>query len=98
MKTIYKYPIPIKVPFPLRLPKGAKILSIQTQGIQPCMWIEVKIEDKVELTKYEERWFFTIGTGQQLPDTEIRYIETYQDGPFVWHVYEQRKEHYTIMD
>ena len=33
------------------------------------------------------RRFWTIGTGHHIPD-EFIHIASFQDGPFVWHVYE----------
>ncbi|GAF77207.1 unnamed protein product [marine sediment metagenome] len=89
MKTIYKYPIPIKHFFNLELPRDAKILSFQTQLGIPVIWALINPEN--ELIK---RDFCIRGTGE--PDySEDRHIRTYlgtiQTGALVWHLFEEVK-------
>lgn len=38
MKTIYKYEFETKDLFRVQMPRGAKIISVQTQNGTPCMW------------------------------------------------------------
>ncbi len=81
MKTIYKYRL-VQGSFPL--PKGAEILTIQMQNGAPYVW--AKINTKAEI---DYRVLVVIGTGQAIPDGfEYKYIDTYQDDEFVWHVFE----------
>ena len=83
---IYKYDLLIKdVRFQIKLPLGAKILTIQIQGGHPRLWAIV--DETLEPT--ETRELLIIATGDQMPEVG-RYITTFQihDGAFVWHVFE----------
>ncbi len=82
MKQIWKY----KVENVIEIPKGAEILSVQIQNGQmfnACIWVKVNPENELE-----KRKFVVIGTGHSFDDTNMKYIGTYQDGPFVWHLFE----------
>jgi hypothetical protein len=68
------------------MPKGAKILCVQMQGVTPCLWAEVDTASDVE-----QRAIDIYGTGHPLPhymNEHHHYIGTVQQGGFVWHVYE----------
>ncbi len=85
MKTIYKYPVSFGE-FTQRMPKGAKVLSVQEQngGIQ--MWALVDPPAPLE-----ERRFILAGTGHLLPDdAEQRFVGTLQQagGALVWHLFD----------
>ena len=87
---VYKYSIPINDYFNLDLPIGARILSVQTQGKQPQMWVLVNPEEPTE-----KRLFRLIGTGhysEELPD-ELTFIDTFQlyGGALIFHVFEVTK-------
>lgn len=82
-KQIWKYSLENVI----EMPKGAEILTIDIQNGQlfnAQMWVKVDTENEVE-----KRMFEVIGTGQNFDDTNRKYIGTYQDGPFVWHVFEK---------
>ena len=82
MKQIWKY----KVENVIEMPKGAEILSVQIQNgemFNACIWAKVNSENELE-----KRKFVIIGTGHSFDDTNMKYIGTYQDGPFVWHLFE----------
>ena len=82
IKQIWKY----KVENIIEMPKGAEILSVQIQNGQmfnACIWVKVNPENELE-----KRKFVVIGTGHSFDDTNMKYIGTYQDGPFVWHLFE----------
>ena len=82
-KQIWKYSLENII----EMPKGAEILTIDIQNGQMFnaqMWVKVDTENEVE-----KRMFEVIGTGQNFDDTNRKYIGTYQDGPFVWHVFEK---------
>jgi hypothetical protein len=36
----------------------------------------------------EPRWFAVVGTGEPFDETNMIYIGTYQESPFVWHLFE----------
>jgi hypothetical protein len=81
MKTIWKYTFEIVDVFEIEMPVGAKVLTVQLQGGQPCMWAEVN-----PLAPTERVQFRVIGTGHSF--TPTKYVGTIQTGMFVWHVYE----------
>jgi hypothetical protein len=83
MKQIWKYTVDNII----EMPKGAEVLTVQIQSaFNPCIW--VKVDPKNEL---EKRQFVVIGTGQSFDDTDHKYVGTYQDAPFVWHLFEKVK-------
>jgi hypothetical protein len=82
-KQIWKYSLENVI----EMPKGAEILMIDIQNGQMFnaqMWVKVDTENEME-----KRMFEVIGTGQNFDDTNKKYVGTYQDGPFVWHVFEK---------
>ncbi len=83
---IWKYPllVPLSV---LTIPRGGKVVALQAQRGQPCLWVEVDPEATKEL-----RGFRIYGTGREIPDEGVEYVGTYQDRAFVWHVYEELVE------
>ena len=82
-KVIYKYKI---VNGPIELPFAAKILKVGMQRDTPTMWALINPE-----TKTESRNFVVIGTGDEFDDTDMKHVETFFDGPFVWHLFEKVK-------
>jgi hypothetical protein len=82
-KQIWKYSLENII----EMPKGAEILTIDIQNGQMFnaqMWVKVDTENEME-----KRMFEVIGTGQNFDDTNKKYVGTYQEGPFVWHVFEK---------
>jgi hypothetical protein len=70
----------------IQMPMDAEILTVQLQDGQmfnACIWAKVKPENELE-----KRQFVVIGTGHSFDDTNHKYIGTYQEGFFVWHVFE----------
>lgn len=83
MKSIYKYPIPIKAQkFPMLLPKNFKFLKAGLQNEAVFMWAEV-----VDGDPKEEFSFGVFGTGQEI-NNSAKYLATYEIGPFVLHLYQ----------
>lgn len=85
MRTIHKFPVMSGV-FHLTLPKGAKVLTVQTQYHQPQMWVLLDTENETE-----RRIFVTFPTGGDVPeDTHLGYIGTFQlaEGNLVFHLFE----------
>lgn len=89
---VYKYPLEVTDKQQINLPKGAEILTIQTQAGAPQMWVHVNSENADQA--HELRSFETYGTGHPMKylqmDKERRYIGTYQieNGQFIFHVFE----------
>ena len=84
MKTIWKYEFEVNDNFILSMPMRAKVLHIECQGRTPCIWA---IGDpSAEKTK---RKFRVVGTGHPISDdTLLSFVGTFQQPPFVWHVFE----------
>ena len=86
--TIHKYDLPEKDAFTLELPRGAKILAIQTQNAKPKFWALVNAKAvKVK------RNFVCVGTGHEFDGAKKKYVGTYQQhgGALVLHVFEVTK-------
>jgi hypothetical protein len=90
MKTlrIFKYPIerPEQGLF-IRMPKGAVILTVQTQNETPCIWALVD-----ESAEHEMREFRMYGTGHEIKEDieKLQYVGTFQlrGGSLVFHLFE----------
>lgn len=84
MKTIHKARLSLALAQVLDLPVGAKILTVQDQAGELTVWYEC-YPDRALAPKT----IVLVGTGHGLPDTHVlRYINTVQQGTFVWHFYE----------
>lgn len=88
MLTIYKYPLHEVTDRPVvEMPKGAHVLSFQTQGEVPCIWALVDNEQPLE-----ERGFYLVGTGHPFAykPTSMRFIGTTQlmGGRLIFHLFE----------
>lgn len=70
---------------PLKMPRGAKVLTVQTQGGEPQLWATVDRD-----APSVNRTFVTYGTGHEMSEDLLDYIGTYQlyDGTLVFHVFE----------
>jgi len=91
MKTIFKYIIEVKDEQTLTIPVGSKILSVQVQGDNICLWaiVNPQIVD-------EEVLIEIFGTGNPIEDEKIIFgqqrrerifIGTVQQHKFVWHIF-----------
>lgn len=82
-QVIYKYYVSLG-PFSHRMPKGARILCVQMQDGVPQIWALVDPN-----VGNERRDFAVIGTGiSDATLSKSQYIGTFQDPPFVWHLFE----------
>lgn len=87
MKTIWKFPLSDVTPIRVDMPKGAQLLTVQVQSGTPCLWAIVESENAKEA-----RYFEIHGTGNLMYENmgvERKYISTFQQPPFVWHVFER---------
>lgn len=80
---VFKYPLILVKNQKLRLPKGAKVLSAQLQKETIFLWAEIDPGNPVE-----ERTFSVICTGVAFDD-KLEFIDTVQQSPYVWHIYEK---------
>ena len=95
MKTIWKFStldgMEFKDKFTIKMPKGAEILTVQTdqKNNHPTIWALVDTEADTEDRHFE--WF---GTGHRIHvdmGIERKYVGTYQyqRGEFVGHIFER---------
>ena len=86
MKSIWKYPLlNAKDHQTIQMPVGAQILCLQTQRDVPYLWVLVSPENP-----RRDRFIRIFGTGHPVDDHSgrLKYIGTYQETAFVWHVFE----------
>lgn len=85
--TIWKYPLVIADRQRIEMPKGAKILTVQAQDGQACLWALVNADEG----EMETRDFVIYGTGHYVSPLPGVYIGTVQmaGGRLVWHVFEE---------
>jgi len=84
LKAVWKYPLVITDRQPIALPAGAQIRTVQLQAGVVCVWAEVE-----PAARLQPRTIVIVGTGHTLPTTALVYLGSVQQGPFVWHVYEE---------
>lgn len=85
-RTIFKYGLDLADTQVIRMPRGAKVLSVQMQFGNPALWVEVDPSAEVE-----DRVVIIHGTGHQLATkaTAESFVGTIQldDGRLVFHVF-----------
>lgn len=92
MRKMYKYHLPVMgagESFVVDLPFGAVIRHVGSQTGGWMMWVEV---DWTSRTAVVTRTFRVFATGEEIPDLNWARWEwrgTWQDGPFVWHLFEK---------
>lgn len=86
MKAIWKFQLGREIIVSKRMPKGAKILSVQGQFREGAIWALVEVN-----AEPEDRIFVSLLTGEEfeLTDKHI-YLGTYQidSGNHIVHVFE----------
>lgn len=85
--TVLKYPLSSlmdKGSDVVEMPAGARIILVDRQHGVPTLWVEVGLADDME-----RRLFVLYGTGQRIDDNH-EWVGSYQDPPYVWHVYESK--------
>ncbi len=88
MKVIWKYELEPHIV--LKIPKGGRILDLQTQFGNLCIWVLVDPGQEVE-----DREFTTFGTGDIIKDDFVgEYVGTFHTiaGSLLFHVFEIIKE------
>lgn len=81
MNKIFKYPLEITRTQKVKMPYGARVLTLQMQGDVPAIWAEV--DPNAELLEYTINMY---GTGWDMPDNHGRYLGTIVED-YVWHFY-----------
>lgn len=88
---IFKYELKVDDIQFVSIPKGAKLLTVQTQRNIPCLWAMVDPDEEKEDIR-----IFMLGTGHIIDDSDIQdmqYIGTFQmyGGYLVFHAFRRMK-------
>jgi hypothetical protein len=86
-RTIYKYPVVMSADYDVILPEAHRVIHVDWQGgmgagLEPQMWVEVDTDSAMRPFA-----FAIVGTGHPVPDG-MEHVGTWQEPPFVWHLYE----------
>lgn len=89
--TIWKFPFRVADRFELAIPHHARILHVELQGSTPCIW--AMLYTSPEVKGDFRRRFAVFGTGHPIPGEmdDWTHVGTFQQGPFVWHVFEDAR-------
>lgn len=82
MRTIYKYTLPVTDIARADMPAGAKVLTVQVQRGEVCIWALVDPSNREET-----RRFRIAGTGHPIDDDVGSFIGTVQLGALVFHIF-----------
>lgn len=86
---VYKYVIDKEINtygwFKIEMPEKADILTVQIQNETSCIWAIVE-----ESAENVQRDFYVAGTGKTIPDEGLLYVGTFQQPPFVWHLFQKK--------
>jgi hypothetical protein len=87
MQAIWKFQLRYADKNVIAMPKGAKVLCVQSQKEVPCVWAVVPDTDAEVM---QERTFTIYGTGHQHESISGEYVGTFQlqGGALVFHVFE----------
>lgn len=83
---MYKYPIHVSGAFTITLPMNSRIRHVGRQGDSMYLWAEVEPNAQVR-----QKTFRVFATGEDIPhDYTAVWVwhGTWQDGPFMWHLFE----------
>lgn len=80
MRRVLKYPLGHSTQ--LSLPDGWWVVRVALQNGLPFVWIEREREGEEHPVSLE-----VFATGQDIPEC-ARWLGTWEDGPFIWHLYE----------
>lgn len=85
MKVVHKYPFDVLDLIKIKMPEGARVLTVQTQRGVPCIWAIVDTEQPTKT-----HYFRVFGTGHADISDQL-YIGTFQlfDGEFIGHLFEE---------
>jgi hypothetical protein len=87
MLKVFKYPIQINDYFTLELPYAARILKVECQNLQPCLWALVNPDNSIV-----KRVFRFAGTGHPIAHDfdDLKHVSTFQmdGGHLIFHIFE----------
>lgn len=83
-RTIWKYELNMSDEQVIEMPQGTEILSVQVQNGKPCLWAFINFPAREKETRVIEMY----GTGHPIHGEGRKFIDTFQLGEFVGHVFE----------
>ena len=86
MNTIYKYTLAVTDVQRVRMPHGARLLSVGIQNdTHLCLWAHVE-----DSSHKVDRVIAVVGTGNPAPELDdgTEYVGTVISPPFVWHIFD----------
>ncbi len=83
MKTVWKFPLELKGLQNILIPEGSEILHCAIHNRAVYLW--ALVDPSLPLQRREIEM---IGTGNEAPHEERKYISTIIDGAIVWHIFE----------
>lgn len=84
-RTVWKYPLPIEDRVTISTPALKPLLVGADPSGQKCVWFEIAPElPAVDFV------LAIVGTGNPVPDG-FEHLDSFVQGPFVWHVYVEAK-------
>lgn len=89
IKKIFKYPlrlIRLTDTQTIQIPNGSTLLWVAVQNDVICLWAMVDPEQAMTT-----RTIVIIGTGNPICDMALDYVGTVMQGPYVWHVFEDKE-------
>jgi hypothetical protein len=86
---IWKFPLKVADDQIVKMPPGSKILTVQRQGAQACLW--ALVDESLPETLTEFRKIAIYATGELLPADPGIYISTLQSEEFglVFHAFDR---------
>ena len=86
MKKIFKYLLSLNEIQKIEMPKDAKILCVQAQRNELCLWALTDPDNSLET-----RQIRVFGTGHETSGIDLDYIGTVKmiDDNLIWHVFEE---------
>lgn len=88
MAVIYKYPLDLGKELEFNWP-SSKVLMVdvdQKTG-KSCMWVEHFVDPDISQDK-SVRKFVVKGTGELFSTRDLQHVASWQNFPFIWHLYE----------
>ena len=83
LSAVYKYPFLIDDVVAVDMPAGAEVLLVDAQNGVPTIWAMVN----PNAIKTRRR-FRVIGTGHSFDRDRLTHVASFQQPPFVWHLFE----------
>ncbi len=77
--------VPYGTHFEIDLPYGSVVRCVALQHELPHIWVELN-----QLHKLVTHTFRIFGTGESIDSDMYEYVGTWQDVPYVWHLYKRR--------